>query len=184
MSKFNVVVITPDGKRALLSIKDKTVFSKRVAQREAAEYNLTHNRPARICDEDTPMHALDGFVRAYLECALWSTNDDGDKALDDAHDINDIAAMTVEQAISDCDDFRRANPLLLTRAYKLYAATSRGAEWTPEALAGHDFWLTRNGHGAGFWDRGFKGVGDALADAARIYGSVDMYVGDDGKVHA
>lgn len=53
---------------------------------------------------------------------------------------------------------------------------------TPDR-AGHDFWLTRNGHGAGFWDRGMGKLGDRLADAARAYGSVDLYVGDDKKIY-
>ena len=35
---------------------------------------------------------------------------------------------------------------------------------------GHDFALTRNHHGAGFWDRGYKEVGERLTDAADVYG--------------
>ena len=46
-----------------------------------------------------------------------------------------------------------------------------------------DFWLTRNGHGAGFWDRGLGSVGDELTKNAKPFGSVDAYVGDDGKVY-
>lgn len=29
--------------------------------------------------------------------------------------------------------------------------------------AGHDFWLTRNGHGSGFWDNGDKGYSEEVA---------------------
>jgi hypothetical protein len=39
--------------------------------------------------------------------------------------------------------------------------------------AGHDFWLTRNGHGAGFWDRGMGMLGDELTAACKPYGSAD-----------
>ena len=39
--------------------------------------------------------------------------------------------------------------------------------------AGHDFWLTRSGHGAGFWDRGLGALGDRLTEAAKVYGSPD-----------
>ena len=31
----------------------------------------------------------------------------------------------------------------------------------PLAQIGHDLWLTRNGHGAGFWDRGLGAQGIA-----------------------
>lgn len=48
---------------------------------------------------------------------------------------------------------------------------------------GHDFWLTRNGHGAGFWDRGYGKVGDRLTDAAHAWGTSDIYIGDDGKLY-
>ena len=48
---------------------------------------------------------------------------------------------------------------------------------------GHDFWLTRNGHGAGFWDRGLGDVGDRLTDIAHGFGECDLYAGDDGRVY-
>ena len=51
------------------------------------------------------------------------------------------------------------------------------------AQAGHDFWLTRNGHGAGFWDRGLGERGDRLTNAAHVYGACDLYLGDDGFVY-
>jgi len=46
--------------------------------------------------------------------------------------------------------------------------------------AGHDFWLTRNGHGAGYWDRGLGEVGEMLSEAATAFGMVDLFVLDDG----
>jgi hypothetical protein len=49
--------------------------------------------------------------------------------------------------------------------------------------AGHDFWLTRNGHGAGFWDRGLGEVGRRLTDACKPYGSAYLYVGDNGMIY-
>lgn len=43
----------------------------------------------------------------------------------------------------------------------------------PESYAGHDLWLTRSGHGAGYWDRGLGELGDRLTEAAKSYGSPD-----------
>jgi hypothetical protein len=51
------------------------------------------------------------------------------------------------------------------------------------AQIGHDFWLTRNRHGAGFWDRGLGDLGDKLTAAAHTYGESNLYVGDDGQVY-
>jgi len=52
---------------------------------------------------------------------------------------------------------------------------------------GHDFWLTRNGHGAGFWDTpkdwGGKENADAISEIAKGFGEVDLYAGDDGKIY-
>jgi hypothetical protein len=51
-------------------------------------------------------------------------------------------------------------------------------------MAGHDFWLTRNGHGAGFWDGDLsEDVGNALTEAAKKFGECHLYVGDDGQIY-
>jgi hypothetical protein len=55
--------------------------------------------------------------------------------------------------------------------------------WTAEQ-AGHDFWLTRNRHGAGFWDRGHGAEGADLTQHAKSFGDCDLYVGDDGGIYA
>ena len=48
-------------------------------------------------------------------------------------------------------------------------------------VAGHDFWLSRNGHGAGFFDGDWPENGDKLQAAAEKYGQVDLQV-DDGVI--
>lgn len=122
---------------------------------------------------------VDVFTRAYLECALWSSTDNADDTggspLDESFGVEDIAAETLLEAKRDCEDFQEAQRDLLDQAYEQYGYS--------EASAGHDFWLTRNGHGAGFWDRGLGEVGEQLTQASHAYGSVELYVGDDGKVH-
>jgi hypothetical protein len=111
------------------------------------------------------------FTLAYLECALWSsTDDEGNECLDENHEINDIAGPTLARMIEDCVAFQEAE--------------SDDLEEIDPSQAGHDFWLTRNRHGAGFWDRGLGEIGKRLTDAAHAYGSFELYVGDDGKVWA
>jgi hypothetical protein len=116
---------------------------------------------------------LDEFLAAYVECALWSSTDNADDSggepLDANYGAEDIAPETLAEMREDCADF-----IELT---SMYTRTN----WTAEQ-AGHDFWLTRNGHGAGFWDRG-EPDGDELTKYAKTYGGVDLYVGDDGTIY-
>src|SRR5690606_12135580 len=88
----------------------------------------------------------------------------------------DLAPEALQSIITDCQDFQQSNADDLDLAYGL-------PDYGGPTQAGHDFWLTRNGHGAGFWDRGIGEVGDRLANASKVYGGVDLYFGDDGKVY-
>lgn len=113
---------------------------------------------------------LKTFINAYIEAALWSSTGDEGEPLDDEYGPDDLAPGTLAQMREDCEDFYEANEADIE-------------SWADDAQAGHDFWLTRNHHGAGFWDRGRGALGDRLTDAAQVYGSVDLYVGDDGKIY-
>jgi hypothetical protein len=118
---------------------------------------------------------LDDMVDGYMDCAVWIGLDwdnqlDGNPLpLDENYSTDDIApkARTVIREV--CAEFRDANMNDL-------------AEIVP-GQAGHDFMLTRNHHGAGFWDRGLGEVGERLTKAAHVYGESDLYVGDDGLLH-
>jgi len=103
------------------------------------------------------------------------TADGEDTPLDADYCSADIHPDTLAEMTSDCEDFTEANSELLEQAY----ATGN----YDEGQAGHDFWLTRNGHGAGFWDRGLGKIGDQLTEAAKSYGSVNLYAYD-GMVHS
>ena len=69
-------------------------------------------------------------------------------------------------------------------AFAEYAAEIRGAleDCHADVLAldmpaeqfGHDFTLTRNHHGAGFWDRGYGPAGDRLTDYAHAAGPLEL----------
>jgi hypothetical protein len=121
------------------------------------------------------------FLDAYIECALWSSNDEstpqGGEPFDANYSAEDIAPETLQRMREDCEAFQRDNAELLAQV------PQRRAEWTADEQNGHDFWLTRNGHGAGFWDRGYGALGRQLTDACRPWGSFDLYLGDDGLIH-
>lgn len=117
---------------------------------------------------------LGEMVDGYIVCALWSSWD-GDEPLDDWATADDIAPATLEEMRDDCQAF------LMSNHADIVAMMAAG--FSPAAI-GHDFWLTRNGHGAGFWDRGLGDLGERLSSDARVYGGVDLYTGDDGQVWA
>ena len=139
---------------------------------DAAEFPVDVDALETEIDEFLSGDCPDEFVESYLECALWSSTDDDGNPLDDSFDVDDIGRETRRAAETDCADFWRRHGWILSRDVR------RG---------GFDFWLTRNGHGAGFWDGDWRtesaDYGKRLTDAAHEFGSVDFYTGDDGRIH-
>lgn len=128
----------------------------------------------------TAIDKLDRFTRHYLYAAIWADAPEGE-----GYDIFDIAPASVEQAIVDCARFQIMNKTELEAAYVQYRENGMSAHpdaGSPEACAGHDFFLTRQHHGAGFWDRGLTN-GLTLTAAAHAFPEVSLYIGDDGKVY-
>jgi hypothetical protein len=109
-------------------------------------------------------------ANAMLHCALWSSTDEDSEPLDASYDPRDIAPATVAALTGDLFDFIDAE---IADLIDLDASQ-----------VGHDFWLTRNHHGAGFWDRGLGEVGKRLTTAAQAFGEVTLYIGDDGWIYA
>jgi len=117
------------------------------------------------------MSKIDKFTAAYIECALWCGVFDGDDGdADYSRTLEDLSPDTLASMVEDCADFQNS-------AHELLERSGQDCE-----QSGHDFWLTRNHHGAGFWDRGLGDIGDRLTEAAKNYGSCELYLGDDGKV--
>ena len=123
---------------------------------------------------------LNEFILGYVTCAIWASIGDDEQPLDEKYDSDDIAPETRKAMEKDCEKFIAENETIL-RHYEEEMATN--PEYTDSEKAGHDFWLTRNGHGAGFWDRGIGETGDKLTEASKGFGEVNLYVGDDGKLY-
>lgn len=133
--------------------------------------------------------SLDTFTRQYIETALWSSTDDCDEPLDANFGVEDFAPEALAKIKEDCADFQQSF------GHFVDADLSR---------AGHDFWLTRNHHGAGFWDGNWQEaysrpdddtddfhpttgsyptVGAYLTAMSHPYGECTICVGDDGKLY-
>lgn len=110
------------------------------------------------------------FIKGYVDVALWSSPCDKVEFLDQKFSIEDIIPTTLIQMRADCLRFLIYN--------------SSDVCWYADIeSAGHDFWLTRNYHGAGFWDRrGIGNIGERLTNAAHNFKEFSLYE-DDGKIH-
>jgi hypothetical protein len=110
---------------------------------------------------------FDEFTEAYMKTALWAELDDDNLPYDQGE--YELAPETIREMVEDCRLFQEKWGHLI-------------AGWETEA--GHDFWLTRRGHGAGFWDGDWPDpLGDQLTEASKAFGNVDLYTGDDGLVY-
>lgn len=150
---------------------------------------------------------LDGFTQGYIE-ALFFTEEESMNGEDSPGGyiegrgygvrFDDLAPETLAAIITDCAKFK----------YGSQGVPASGGGWHPwnewtlrrhgnpdprwfvthdcptEEQAGRDFWYTRNGHGCGFWDGDWpEPYATALTDASKAFKSVDVYLGDDGKVY-
>lgn len=123
---------------------------------------------------ETEIHAIpqefhDKFVRGFVLAGAWV----------DAWDHSDPADAPWNGG-NGPERLENADPDTIDdHSFKRVVAECKAfveSEWTDLAglspdQAGHDFWLTRNGHGAGYYDRGLGTVGDRLTAAAKVYGS-------------
>lgn len=119
---------------------------------------------------------MDAFTTAYIE-AMFST-EEGEDNLQDT-DISHISQELMEKIEKDCAEFQRLGSIYFTDEYCNYKGCS------PEKYAGHDFWLTRNGHGCGFWDGDWNQPAEtALTTLSESFGETWVYLGDDGKIYS
>lgn len=102
----------------------------------------------------------------YLTCAAWSSTDENGEPLD-SYQFSNSAETKMKE---DLDKFVEMCQTELPKTLADYEKEGG----TPEQFA-HDFWLTRNGHGAGFWDRGLGEIGDIFTKASKTFGSCDLW---------
>lgn len=124
------------------------------------------------------------FIGGYIEALLWSSTDDvNGETLEGLEDYN-LAPVARVASVSACCAFVAYNyPDLVA------AVETPGYSW---GHAGHDFWMTRAGHGVGYWDGDLPDdIGNRLTAATERANAADgcslvapdPYVGDDGLVY-
>ena len=115
---------------------------------------------------------LTKFEESYIKTMLWASTDYDSNPLDDNYDESDLSNEALLSVRNDCFNF-----LELIKDLD-------GIRDHDDIQIAHDFFLTRNGHGAGFWDGDYKKeLGEKLTKICKELGSHDPYVGDDRKIH-
>jgi len=114
---------------------------------------------------------LDRTLRGYKAAILFAEVDDNEDPLDENYDMDDFSASAEAKMRATVKKFIEDNRDLIAES---------GLD---DDQVGHDLWLTRRGHGAGFWDRGLGDIGDKLTEAAEKnqYESAEVYA-EDGVV--
>ena len=117
---------------------------------------------------------LQKFTDAYLE-ALFFAEVGGDSEIPDDAELSEETQLNIE---AECRSFwRRFGCYINTE-------TCQNAFNDTVKQAGHDFYLTRNGHGVGFWETEWpKPYRDMLTKGAESYGPMEIYLGDDGLIY-
>lgn len=113
------------------------------------------------------------FISGYLECLAWS----------ELFENYAFSASSLAKCEEDCKKFISENYSALCQ----YVESIVPNEYNAWERAGHDFALTRNGHGAGFWDRDYineegEKAGLALTEASEKAGCVYLYVNDENEL--
>jgi len=129
------------------------------------------------------MMLADQTIDQLLETALWQAGPDEDgtgEPYDWNYSVSDFEPDSRSDFIAQFRAFVNANPVTID-AYM--AHTARGMD-----DVAHDYVLTRNGHGTGFWDRCYCGkdrcyAGDTLTTAVKAEGEFTVYSGDDGRLY-
>lgn len=188
-----------DSKQRLFEMMGKLDSSFIPKLNEAIDINGFH-----LSDD-----VLNNILKGYLEAALWTeeerlkeesqsyndavTNDYNDEEDESQEQIRFMEIMRNKLNTNPILSFTRESidPNSLIQAYldiKKFInnaggdAVSETLDVNDEFQLGMDIWLTRNGHGAGFFDRSYDHEKE-LMDAAHNLKEVDLYIGDDNKLH-
>jgi hypothetical protein len=118
------------------------------------------------------MSKFEEFVEGYLDAVVFTENEEGVLEFD----RDDLTDGFVAVAKAECRAFAEAAWVLLADAVRV--------EGYDAHQAGIDFWLTRNGHGAGFWDGDLpEALGEELTQLAHGFSMKEIYEGDDEEIY-
>jgi hypothetical protein len=120
---------------------------------------------------------VDIVTRHYIIAALWADCEEGTNPRCD-NKQKATAREACEKFMRQCEDAGGLFTKAMERFEHGYGTHPDAG--SAEAAFGHDFWLTRQGHGVGFWDReplrvGNPSLGDLLTEEAKKVGECYHY---------
>ena len=122
-----------------------------------------------VCEDDL----FDGCMDVDEDHVLYGISEND--SVDDHFDLFDFDEESLRKAQSECDDFF---DYIEEKGWY-----SRAEELQGDDRIAHDFWLTRNGHGAGFWDGDYGDfVGGELTRIAKRFSEQTVLVNLDGSI--
>lgn len=131
---------------------------------------------AKIIPDSIDDEYRETFTESYIDTAI---EDGSDRGGEDSEDLNldglnssDLADEARAKMEADCKAFIDANAETLTAVMENMGAGD----------AGYNFYMSRQGHGVGFWDRGLGANGEKLHDACK-HREIYLYKDEDGKIH-
>ena len=122
------------------------------------------------------------FLTGAADAALWSTH---------PMTADDFADQTADEFELGGDERTKLRGTLAYYARDWFVtyhplirrAMSGNPAYNDWIQVGHDWWLTTQGHGAGFWDRGLGTAGAALTATCDGYSDMlNLYVDEDGTL--
>lgn len=132
---------------------------------------------------------VDDLAQGYITAMFFTAGDEPGTFDGQLCGFEDLDPGTLSAILADCAAFQATCAPALAAAQEVPGygpGEERGprGDDTWEAMAGRDFWYTRNGHGCGFWDGDWPEPSASYLDqAARGFRSLDAYLGDDGRVY-
>lgn len=166
-----------DAKKEFESFKKGPYLNARVAYkafRDTFGKYVKSEKLDEAVDEYSEKRLIKDSLPAYFECMLWSTTGENDEPLDDKYDVRDLSDKLKEKSKKDLIAFYELCEKEANEELEKYIDEKGYKHF------GHDFWLSRNGHGAGFFDDGYN----KLQKLTKKFGEVYIEIGDDKKVHA
>ena len=149
---------------------------------------------------------LNEILKGYIEAALWTEEERLKEAYAETvyqEEIDDDPEDKIEKIINAKKDLKRKEKkfqyflkdnLDVDSKIQAYLDIKKfiklaGEPAIQEAIdekgydqLGIDFWLSRNGHGAGFFDHGYDSEKELMTASEKMK-EVHMYIGDDLKIY-
>jgi hypothetical protein len=127
------------------------------------------------------------FFQAYLTTALWSSviSDDSTEHPNKDGDPFDAHFSTSDFTDEALETLRAHAFSFWSRAWFYIDSETPPARCTRDmdaGSAGHDFWLTQNGHGTGFWDGDWPTYGDQFTKLSKCYPEINLYITPENQV--